>query len=180
MSLSPQCSCLHEAGHAVAWVVNGDHLLLVIGYAGANLTPKQADVWNGAIGTNRATRSTVTPAAIRAPGGNNSCEHCKSNVLSSTCPTCVKTLTSLPRLSPCGRCRDSSPLAERARQKPVALRSRASKRPLAERRVHEQGATVLTQSSRANGGRANKARVKSYPEAWDRVASPRRSLGRGS
>jgi len=102
MSLSPECSCCHEAGHAVAWVVNVDRLALVIGRADANLTPKQESVRHAHIvgaggGTvdlvNQLFRARRSGGATIRQGGNSSCEHCKSSVFTDTCPACMKTLT---------------------------------------------------------------------------------------
>lgn len=47
--MSRECSCCHEAGHAVAWVANGDRLLLVVGYreAFAEMTPQQQEICFG-------------------------------------------------------------------------------------------------------------------------------------
>lgn len=102
MSLSPECSCCHEAGHAVAWVVNGDQLLLVIGRSDANLTPEQESVRDGSIvgaggGTvdlvNQLFRARRSGGATIRQGAKSSCEHCKNSVFTDTCPACMRTLT---------------------------------------------------------------------------------------
>lgn len=51
MSMSRECSCCHEAGHAAAWIANGDRLLLVVGYkeAFAQVAPEQWDICLGDI-----------------------------------------------------------------------------------------------------------------------------------
>jgi hypothetical protein len=50
MSISPECSCCHEAGHAVAWVANGDSLVLVVGYRDAPMTTDQQKIYYDSLG----------------------------------------------------------------------------------------------------------------------------------
>jgi hypothetical protein len=49
MSVSPRCSCYHEAGHSVAWVVNGDHLVIIKGYRNAPMGASQEKLYYGCI-----------------------------------------------------------------------------------------------------------------------------------
>jgi hypothetical protein len=102
MSLSPKCSCCHEAGHAVAWVVNGDQLVLVVGRTDANLTPEQESLRNesiiGAGGStveviNQLFRARRSGGATIRRGARSSCKDCKNSVFTETCPACMKTLT---------------------------------------------------------------------------------------
>lgn len=102
MSLSPECSCCHEAGHAVAWVVSGDRLVLVVGRADANLTPEQESLWAGStMGAGGSTVDVINQffrarrsggATIRR-GARSSCKDCKNSVFTETCPGCMKMLT---------------------------------------------------------------------------------------
>jgi hypothetical protein len=101
MSLSPECSCCHEAGHAVAWVLNGDQLVLVVGRADANLTPEQESLRGesiiGAGGStvdviNQLFRARRSGGATIRRGARSSCKDCGNSVFTETCPTCMTTL----------------------------------------------------------------------------------------
>jgi hypothetical protein len=45
MPISRECSCYHEAGHAVAWVANGDGLVMVVGYRDAPMEAAQRELY---------------------------------------------------------------------------------------------------------------------------------------
>jgi len=102
MSLSRQCSCYHEAGHAVAWVVNGDSLLLVVGHGDARLTSEQEALRNAVLVSHKddhlafvnrlLQRRRSAGETIRKGKERSACEECKSTELSDACPACVKVL----------------------------------------------------------------------------------------
>jgi hypothetical protein len=138
MSLSPECSCCHEAGHAVAWVVNGDQLLLVVGRADANLTPEQESLRDesiiGAGGStvdviNQLIRARHSGGATIRRRARSSCKDCKNSVFTETCPACMKTLTQhLACIFAGGRC-DSPFIAGPTGRESDRRRSRPNRRP---------------------------------------------------
>jgi hypothetical protein len=97
MSLSRQCSCHHEAGHAVAWIANGYSLRLVVGHSAAVLSPEKQSVWDEALGdpNNRPAYLTQCYRRLKAGGGGTVTEtknvpfleHCGGD-FNESCPTC--------------------------------------------------------------------------------------------
>lgn len=89
MSVSRRCSCYHEAGHAVAWVVNGDELLLVIGCGDVTLTPDQQAIWeaNRRLQWGRSAGETMRKGRSCAY-----CKQCGRTELSESCRACVKVI----------------------------------------------------------------------------------------
>ena len=102
MSISRQCSCLHEAGHAVAWVANGYSLRLVVGHSAALLSPDKQSVWDEPLGDPNNLPVYLTRLHKRARSGGGTVaetkkvpflEHCKSG-FNESCPTCKALLAS--------------------------------------------------------------------------------------
>jgi hypothetical protein len=69
VSISRQCSCYHEAGHAVAWVVNGYSLRLVVGHSAAVLSPDKQSVWDEPLGDPNNLPVYLTRLQKRARSG---------------------------------------------------------------------------------------------------------------
>jgi hypothetical protein len=103
MSLSRQCSCHHEAGHAVAWIANGYSLRLVVGHSAAVLSPEKRSVWDEALGdpSNYPAYATQCIRRARSGGGGTLTEtknvpfleHCEGG-FNESCPTCRTLFTS--------------------------------------------------------------------------------------
>jgi hypothetical protein len=99
MPISRNCSCCHEAGHAVAWVVNGDRLLLVVGYRDAPMTPEQQRLCYGAI-TGRSSVEIANDCytSLRTAGrtirsGGPSCSQCGGEETGEDYQTCMTIIT---------------------------------------------------------------------------------------
>src|SRR5208282_233179 len=69
MSVSRQCSCHHEAGHAVAWIANGYSLRLVVGHSAEGLSPEKQSVWEEALGDPSNYPAYATQCIRRARSG---------------------------------------------------------------------------------------------------------------
>ncbi len=103
MLVSRQCSCHHEAGHAVAWVANGYSLRLVVGHSAEGLSPEKRSVWDQALGDPSNYPAYATQGIRRARSGGGGTltetknvpflEHCKGG-FNESCPTCRTLLTS--------------------------------------------------------------------------------------
>jgi|GEM_PF-4383440 hypothetical protein len=97
MSVSRQCSCHHEAGHAVAWIANGYSLRLVVGHSAEGLSPEKQSVWEEALGDPSNYPAYATQCIRRARSGGAGTltetknvpflEHCEGG-FNESCPTC--------------------------------------------------------------------------------------------
>jgi hypothetical protein len=103
MSLSRQCSCHHEAGHAVAWIANGYSLQLVVGHSAEELSPEKRSVWDKALGDpNGPGYLTQCYRRLKSGGGGTVpetrngplSEHLRTHEFNDSCPTCRTLLAS--------------------------------------------------------------------------------------
>jgi hypothetical protein len=104
MSLSGQCSCHHEAGHAVAWVANGYSLRLVVGHSAEGLSPEKRSVWEEALRdpNNHSAYWTQCQRRLKSGGGGTIPEtkngplpeHLRTHEFTQSCPTCTTLFTS--------------------------------------------------------------------------------------
>jgi len=98
MSVSRQCSCHHEAGHALAWIANGYSLRLVVGHSPEVLGPEKQSVWEEALGdpNDRSAYWTQCQRRLKSGGGGTVpetkngplSEHLRTHEFNESCPTC--------------------------------------------------------------------------------------------
>lgn len=101
MSISRDCSCYHEAGHAVGWVANGDRLLLVVGYkeALAQMTPEQQEICFGNMTdiemANACHKYRGSAGLTKREGRRDlaQCGECGQSELSDSCSGCRNLMT---------------------------------------------------------------------------------------
>lgn len=105
-------NCYHEAGHAAAWVINGDALQLVVGDPDAPLTEEQKEIWDQVLiayaspGIISAGKGGEHGGCTVAQTNNHHCPRCDGAIdadpitpsiarfhLSAECPECMQLLT---------------------------------------------------------------------------------------